>query len=287
MVPLGDVVMVYKNNSIYQLSYQGDPNYFVGRLRIEGVGAISRKAVAVFDDGQHLFVSEDNIHVFDGRSFLKPSPGDRIKKTFFNDLNWDARGTIFTVTDNDRYEVWIFYPKGADTSPKNAWCWNWRDDSLTHHSFAHTMYSAAMFKETFSGGRQILTGLNADVMKFQNGTDDNGTAISASWRTPLRDYGFLGQGLSTATKRVDRVEWDITDASPLPKVQIGVVNNLSDTITYTTAETVRDGATGIKMTTHNNSSGRFITYKMTNDSGVASYNTRLYYPYVEFTGAKR
>ena len=111
MVPLGDVIMVYKNNSIYQLSYQGDPNYFVGRLRIDDVGAISRKAVTSFDDGLHFLVSEDNIHVFDGRSFLKPSPGDRIKKTFFNDLNWDARGTIFTVTDPDLYENWLFLSK--------------------------------------------------------------------------------------------------------------------------------------------------------------------------------
>lgn len=288
MVPLGDVVMVYKNNSIYQISYQGDPNYFVGRLRVDNVGAISRKAVAQFDDGLHFVVSENDFHVFDGRSFIKPSIGTRIKKKFFNDLNWDARGTIFTMVDEDLFEVWTFYPSGAATSPDAGICWNWRDNTMTPHTFGDTIYSGAIFKETFSGGRENLIGLNANVMKFQNGTTDDGTAITAYWRTPLRNYSNLGQGLATSIKTVRRVEWDIKDTSPLPQVQVGTTNNLTDTISYTTAEVVRDGTTGVKMTTHNHSSGRFLTYKMTNNSGAASFNTTLYYPYIEYrTGVKR
>jgi hypothetical protein len=286
LLPLGDVLVVYKKSSIYQLSYQGDPNYFVGRLKVADVGLISRKAVTPFEDF-HFIVSEENLHVFDGQSFLKPAPGEAVKKAFFDDLNWAARGTIFCETDPDKFEVWIFYPSGVATSPDAAFCWNYEDNSWTKHSFADTLYSAGLFKETFTN-RQLVVGLNADACYFQNGTTDDGTAISAYWRTPLRNYGNLGQGLATSIKTVRRVEWDVKDASPLPKVQIGVVNNLTDTITYTTAEVIRDGTTGVKMTTHNNSSGRFITYKMTNDSGSASYETALYYPFVEVrAGMKR
>lgn len=286
MIPIQNALMVYKRSSIYLLTYQGDPNYFVGRLRVPDLGVISRKAVATFDDF-HFFVSEENIHVFDGTSFVKPAPGDRIKKQFFNKLNWSARDTIFTETDPEKFEAWIFFPEGVATSPNSAYCWNWRDDSWTYHTFADTIYSAGRFVDTFTD-REICLGLNADVMYFQNGADDNGTAIDAYWRTPLRDYGNLGQGLATSIKTVRRVEWDVQDTSPLPKVQIGTVNNLTDTVSYTTAEVIRDGDTGVKMTTHNNSSGRFITYKMTNDAGAASYIAAMYYPYVEFrTGMKR
>ena len=285
MVPLGDVVVVYKKSSIYQLSYQGSPNYFIARMKISDSGAISRKAVAPFEDF-HLVVTEENIHIFDGFSFIKPAIGDRIKKKFFTDLNWAARGTIFTQTDADKYEVWIFLPTGVATSPNAAWCWNWRDDSWTYHTFPESIYSAGRFNETFTN-RQVVLGTNAKPVYFQNGTTDDGTAITAYWRTKLNDYSTLGQGLSTDIKTVRRVEWDVLDSTPLPKVQIGVVNNLTDTITYTTAVVLRDGDTGIKMSTHNNSSGRYITYKMTNDAGAASYSAARYYPYVEFRKAKR
>ena len=284
MHPFGNNLVVYKEDCIYLLTYQGDPNYFVGRMMIADRGTISRKAVAPFGDA-HLVVTKDNIHIFNGNGFIRPAIGEKIKKDFFDRLNWDARGTVHAKTFSSRFEVWIFFPEGADTSPQSAYCWNYKDNTWTYHTFSEDIYSSMEFVQAFSQ-IQPLVGLDTDVAKFMEGTDDDGTAISSHWRTKLHDYRELNDRLAIRNKTAARAEWDIATASPNPKVQVGVTNTLLGTITYETAQTIVNGDNSIKKSDHR-STGRFLTWKMTNDSGSASFNVAQFIPYLEIREANR
>ena len=123
-------------------------------------------------------------------------------------------------------------------------------------------------------------------------TIGKGTAISSYWRTKLSDWrefsGQLGFNTGVHRKTVQKTEWDISDTTPQPQVQIGTSPTLLGTITYDTAQAVADDDFGIKKVHHSaNRSGRYITFKMTNDSGNASYNVAQFTPYFEVRGDNR
>ncbi len=256
-------------------------------MQVSDAGAISRKAIAPFDDG-HLVVTQDNIHVFNGFGFIRPAPGEKIKKWFFDNLNWEARGTVFAKAFPGRSEIGILLPTGSDTAPKDLVIWNYKDDTWTKHKLQHTTHSLMNFTEAFAQS-QPMSGIDSDVMKFFNGTTDNGTVISAYWRSKLHDFRELSQpgfNMAIQNKTVRKVEWDIATASPQPKVQVGTTMRLKGTISYDTAQLVIDGDTDIQKTDHQKT-GRFITFKMTNDGGTGSFQANSYIPYLEPRGSTR
>ncbi|RJQ39441.1 MAG: hypothetical protein C4555_03245 [Dehalococcoidia bacterium] len=289
MHPMVSNLIVYKFGSIYQLTYQGDPNYFVPRMKVADRGAISRKGVAPFGD-YHLVVTQDNIEVFDGAGFVKPAPGNRIKADFFGNLNWAQRELIFACGFPSRFEVWIIYPTGSSSVPDTAYCWNYKDDTWTKHVFADTIYSLMNFNESTFGGTvaiQPIAGLSGNVMKLFSGNNDNGTAIDGYFRTKLhnyREFSTKDWKADVALKTVQRIELDSTGA--LPTVQIGTVNSLLETVDYDTATAVAAGETGV-VKVDKRKTGRYITMKVRENTDTTPFQVAQVTPFFEPQGAHR
>lgn len=285
MHPMGPVLIVYKFGSIYQLTYQGDPNYFVPRMKVADRGAISRKGVAPFGDF-HLVVTQDNIEIFDGQGFVKPAPGNRIKQDFFGNLNWSQREIIYACSFPSRFEVWIIYPTGSSTVPDTAYCWNYKDNTWTKHTFAGTFYSLINLNETFST-IQPLGGMNGNVMKMFNGNNDNGTVIDGYFRTKLHNYRELSQpglDMSGQIKTVQSVE--IESSGTIPTIQVGTVNSTLGTVDYDTAETAVEGETGV-IKIDKRKSGRYVTLKIRENTDSTPFQVGQYTAYLEPRGAWR
>lgn len=286
MHPLKEVLIAYKFGAIYQLQYQGDPNYFVARMRIADRGAISRKGVAPFGD-LHLVVSQDNIHVFDGLNFIDPPPGNRIKREFFKELNWERRERIFTKAFPGRFEVWIAYPAGDEQECKTAWCWNYKDGTWTHHEFLFAIYSFMNFNEFFDRITPTAGGLGK-VYKFMDGLTDDGIEIPAHFRTKLYDYGDLSRqaktNLQTVEKTMLKVELDSSGDNP--GVQVGYVNNIKKAPTYTPVEQFVEGNKGRnKADVH--ASGQYLTVKVIKNEGDEDFRGAQVTTYVETRGTNR
>lgn len=276
MHPMKQVLMVYKFDSIYQLIYQGDPNYFVQIPREMNGGAISPKGVAPFEGG-HFVVSNDNLHVFDGFSFIHPAPGNRVKKQFFSELNWDARETIFTKALPGRFEIWTLYPTGAATSPDKALCWNYKDNTMTFHEFADAPNSLMNFLRGFSQ-TQPLMGLTGKPVKLFSGDTDDGTDVAGYWTTKLQDFRELseqaGFSLQRAFKTVHGVEISVNGT--VPTISVGITNDLSGTPTYDTPQTPTVGATGLYRVSTGGRTGRYLKLKIAQDDSNAPSETQQY-----------
>lgn len=281
MHPMKQVLMVYKFDSIYQLIYQGDPNYFIQIPREMSGGAISRKGVAPFEGG-HFVVSNDNLHVFDGFSFIHPAPGNRIKDNFFSELNWDARETIFAKALPGRFEIWVLYPTGASTVPNKALCWNYKDNTWTPHEFDDTPYSMMNFLRSFDQTQPVM-GTTGKPVKFLNGNTDDGTNISAYWRTKLQNFVELseavGYSLERNFKTVHGTEIDVSGT--VPTVSVGITNEISGTISYDTPQTPTQGPTGLYYVTNQGRTGRYMTLKVAQSDGNAPSETQQYVLEVE------
>lgn len=291
MYPFSEVLIVYKFGSIYQLTYQGDPNYFVPRMRVADRGAISRKGVAPFG-GAHLVVSEDNIHIFNGIGFIDPPPGNKIKRDFYGELNWEQREKIYTKAFPSRFEVWILYPSGDSTDNDKAYCWNYKDNTWTKHEFNDTIYSLMNFNQAFDT-LQPMAGLSGNVMKFMNGTTDDGTDIStvgdgAYFRTKLhnyREFNSKSEMVENQNKTAEKVEWDITGSSPT--AQFGYTNNLLATPTYESAKSLTtDGAGGRRKSDHR-ATGRYLTLKVNKQSGDTDFQIAQFTIYLDPRGSGR
>lgn len=278
-LPIKDVLACYKENSIYNITYMGDPRYFVPRMQVADRGAISPKGVCSVGDA-HLVVSNDNIYIYDGFYLQDPPIGNRIKKKFFADLNWDARDRIYCKAFPQKFEAWILYPTGTSTVPNAAYCWNWLYDSWTPHEFGDTGYSLMNWVDTFNQ-MTALYGVSGNVFKLFDGYTDNGTNISAYARTKLNEYPNQNvPGIQRKTSR--RIE--IQSAGTNPNVSIGGTDNLLSAPQFETARAITGSAIGIKRA-DSQQSGRYLTLKVSDSSNGEPFQWAGHTIYAETRGA--
>jgi len=126
---LRDTFVIYKDDSIYGLTYRGDSLVFNLRLIHADKGLYAKKAVADVG-GRHVFVSTNkDIYLFDGVN-AQSIADQRIKDAFFSAVNPDEKEKVFCVFDEKYQECWICYPSTTSTNcdaayvysvTKNAW----------------------------------------------------------------------------------------------------------------------------------------------------------------------
>ena len=279
--PIKEALVVYKEKSIYIVTYEGPPNYFVPFQRVPDRGAISPKAVApVLDGNTHLVVSEDNIFLFDGFNFQVPPIGDRIKKDFYSDLNWSQRHKIFAKAFPQRFEAWIMYPAGVSTEPNKAYCWNWLTNSWTLHQF-HDTHNCFMNVTGFFDERTPLLGINENLMKLFNTNSDNGNNINWFFRTKLSNW--QENKLGDQPKTTQRVEIEYSGTAP--QYQIGVSNNILDAPVFETASTITDTPLGVPKG-DSRTTGIYLCLKIKGDSQEPATKIASYRIYTSARGRK-
>lgn len=267
MLPIKEAIAVYKEHAIVILNYEGSSNLFIPYQRVPDRGAISPKAVCpVLDGNTHMVVSNDNIFLFDGFNFQVPPIGDRIKKDFFADLNWSQRHQVYCQAFPGRFEAWIMYPRTGSSNPNAAYCWNWLYNAWSTRILFNDTHNCFIEADSYFGSRKTLMGITGDIVELFNGNTDDGTAVSANFRTKKHDWSDLAREFATVDKTSMRIEMDYSGTAPT--VQVGICNNLFDAPTYETGATMTDTATGLPKADSRNT-GRYLTLKVEeNTSGT-------------------
>lgn len=125
MKALGAYFVAYKDRGIFVGSYVGTPIVWSWTLLPGEIGCPSNESVVKIGSA-HIFISFDNIYMFDG---TRPQPiGDGVKTWFFNDLNKSYRHKVLGVHDKINSRVWFFYPRNdsAAGSPNAALIYNYQ-----------------------------------------------------------------------------------------------------------------------------------------------------------------
>lgn len=115
-------LVIYKERSIYLASYVGPPFYFEVQQRINGIGAISSRAVANLGD-RHLFVAQDDIYQFNGVSAEKI--GGPIRDEMFSLIDPQRQGMVQAILDTEFSEV-IFVIPSTD-GKRIVYVYNYRE----------------------------------------------------------------------------------------------------------------------------------------------------------------
>ncbi len=110
---LGDVAVIYKENSMYLGQYQGPPIIWSWSLISGEVGAVSNESVVNIGTA-HFFIGINDIWVFDG---TRPAPiGEGIREWFFGDLNSTYRYNIIGQHDKANALIYWYYPSKNSTT---------------------------------------------------------------------------------------------------------------------------------------------------------------------------
>jgi len=130
-LPLRDTFMIYKDDSIYSMTYVGTPFIFAFRQLSPSVGVLTKNCVAEFDGG-HFFFGNGDIYINDGQKVTSILP-HKIRDYVFNFIDGAQYKKSFVVADYGNTEMWACFPTAENTSNQcnKAVVWNWTNQAFT------------------------------------------------------------------------------------------------------------------------------------------------------------
>ncbi len=152
-LPLRDTFMIYKEDSIYSMTYVGTPFIFAFRQLSPSVGALTKNCIAEYDGG-HFFFGNGDIYINDGQKVVSILP-HKIRDYIFESIDGEEYKKSFVVADYGRTEMWACFPTAESTSGQcnKAVVWNWTNQAFTIRDLpdlAHIGYGSVDDPNTFT-----------------------------------------------------------------------------------------------------------------------------------------
>lgn len=188
--PLGDRLVVFKENSIYYWLFTGDSDIpFVVIRSASDVGCISGYSIQEVNNGL-VFLAYDGLYFFDGNDSIKLS--DRVNAT----LDTFAKNRFqYAVSAYQREtgHYWLSFSTSGGTSHNRCLIWDSRNNAFSLYNGHNSNYFTVLLD---SGTEKIYFGDYAGfVYQADNGTSDNpsgtATAIDAYWKSKWFNFGDL------------------------------------------------------------------------------------------------
>lgn len=172
---LGDVHIIYKEQSCYRMEYIGGQQVFAFKRIPGNYGMLARGCAAVTPKG-HVVLANGDIVLVDGVGEPQSLLVGRDKKWFFStqlDSTYYARS--FVVANPTKNEVWVCYPQVGSSVCNKAFVWNWIDNTWGRRDLPNVTYAA-------SGLLTYPAGLTTDALVGT--TDSLVGAVDANDFTP-------------------------------------------------------------------------------------------------------
>lgn len=127
-LPMRDVNIIYKDDSIYGQQFIGGAFIFRFYQIFNGVGLLAKRCVAAFEQ-YHCFVGNDlDIYVHDGNS-IRSIGQDKWREWLRNNIDGSRYERMFVVANHVTSEIWICIPDGSQEYTSKVLMWNWRKDT--------------------------------------------------------------------------------------------------------------------------------------------------------------
>lgn len=124
-LPLRDHNLIYKDDSVWRMSYVGGVDIFGFFNVFNSIGAIAKNCIVEFLKGQHFVLGRDDIYIHDGQTIQTPIR-DRMRKSLFNNLDDTNAYKSFVAINAVDTEVWVCFPSIGSTECNTALVWNWK-----------------------------------------------------------------------------------------------------------------------------------------------------------------
>lgn len=146
-VPLHDLLMIYKEDSIWTADLVGGIDVFRFRKAITSIGALSTNCVAPFKRG-HVVLGDGDVILHNGTS-AESIVADRMRRYLFRVIDSDNFRNSFVTIDYEHQEVWVCFPLEGATYPNVAIVWNWRHNTWVVRDLPDFTFSIAIGLDNF------------------------------------------------------------------------------------------------------------------------------------------
>lgn len=141
---LRDSFYIYKEDSVYSMTYTGGVFVFNFRQIFDDIGALSKNSIAEFD-AKHFVVGQGDVYVHNGVQKASVISG-KMREYLFTNIRNDAFDRLFVVPDYANTEMWICYcsTDNNDTSDKScdrALVWNWSENTWSRRDLPSIRYA--------------------------------------------------------------------------------------------------------------------------------------------------
>jgi len=150
---MGDLFIVYREESTYALQYIGAPSFFASwRLLNDGEGILWKDCVAAFPGG-HAVLTRHDIIVHTGQRGSSVSILEqRRKKWLFSRLSGRNYRNSFVFANHADKEIWFCIPEDDAQYATRALIWNWSSGGIGDMVLPGTPFIAAGIKTSTDGG---------------------------------------------------------------------------------------------------------------------------------------
>lgn len=140
---LRDYLMIYKEHSVWRLSFVGG-QFVMANQKVLGMsGAMNRNCIVEID-GFHFVLTGSDLVLHDGQA-ATPILDKQSRRSFFQDIDSAAIDRCFVFKNPFMNEVFVCYPSIGNSIPNRALVWNYKDKTVSYRdipSLHHANYGA-------------------------------------------------------------------------------------------------------------------------------------------------
>lgn len=139
-LPLGDVNVIYKERSMYAMTYVGAP-YIFRFQRLPGETGMLSRGCGVNTPLGHVVLTAGDV-VLNTGSGVESIANGAVRNYIFRNIDSTNYKRAFVTANPQRNEVWICFPYGSSETCNKACVWNWRDKSWGLRNLSNVTYGA-------------------------------------------------------------------------------------------------------------------------------------------------
>lgn len=280
MLPLGDMNVIYKEQSMWAMTYIGAPQIFRFQRLPGNVGALARGCIADTPKGHVVLTAGDVIlHNGQGPTSIITAV---MRKWLFNQIDSTNRKRSFVCTNPAANEVWVCFPELGKSACTKAAVWNWADGIWSIRSLNNVTYGASgqidysitstwiasgdMWADASNAWNQDeLSPAQSRLLTVSTSPVINAIDVSATWNGSAYTSRLVRTGLSYDMP--DRVKllkafYPRFDAAKGTKVQIefGSQNDIEQSVMWSSPVVYTVGST---YKADSFACGRFLAIRLT------------------------
>lgn len=152
-LPLGDIMVVYKEASTHTIRFQGGDDIWKRDLLFLNRGILAPRCVSAFKEGtMHFVATQDDLIIHSGTPGSNTSIVEGVNKDrIFNTIDVTNAQNSFCVTHPTRPELWFCYPEAGQTYPSKAFVYNYIDKVPSFRDFTGLSLSYGKVATVVSG----------------------------------------------------------------------------------------------------------------------------------------
>jgi hypothetical protein len=140
---LGDLFIVYRENSVYALQITGTSQVFRNYDLEIGGGILWKDCVQPYPKG-HVVATQDDLYVHNGiRGQSESTLSQRVRKWIRANRDTDNYKNSFLVTNRPEKEIWYCFPEIGHTYASVAVMWNWESGAVGLRALSEVPFASA------------------------------------------------------------------------------------------------------------------------------------------------